>query len=229
MKSSSLRLAQGAGRHRCSRCRETDAVRLGKLAGFLPVVSGCRPPGIWARHPGLQLQAKTTAGLSVQQLQATHKPRPASHGNQACSCRLFAEHAALQVIGHVSSCRPPAAVGHAGVGTSAAGNLKQSLPALKSLGAVSLPAPAAQKAPPASLAGSLSGCRSPEELPASHKLHDKVDAVLILEAAAHPHNEREVHDFEDVALSLQVRNLQHRCAMSLWTALNRGDSRLGLP
>ena len=57
------------------------------------------------------------------------------------------------------------------------------------------------------LAGSLSRRCSPEEFPTSHKLHDKEDAVLILEAAAHPHNEREVHDFEDVTLSLQMRNL----------------------
>ena len=88
---------------------------------------------------------------------------------------------------------------------------------------------ATQRGPLASLAGSLSRCYSPEELPTSHKLHGKVDAVLILEAAAHLHNEGEVHDSEDVALSLQMRNLQHKCAMSLWNAWNRSDSRLGLP
>lgn len=51
--------------------------------------------------------------------------------------------------------------------------------------------------------------------------------MLILEAAAHAHNEGEVHHSEDVALSPQMCNLQHKCARSLWTASNRNDSRLG--
>lgn len=46
--------------------------------------------------------------------------------------------------------------------------------------------------------------------PTWHKLHDKVHALLVLEAGVHAHQQRVVQGAQDVALAAQVRDLEDR-------------------
>ena len=49
---------------------------------------------------------------------------------------------------------------------------------------------------------------TPQQQPTWHILHDKVDALLILAAAVHAHQQRVVQQAQDVALAAQVGDLR---------------------